>query len=175
MAFLLQPTSYKLQALLTILGIDPGTTSAGYAILDGDRRAPTLRAAGLLSVSSPQPHERLRELHQELQKLIALWNPRIMAIERLFFAKNQKTALAVAEARGAILLTAALAGLSVFEYTPLEIKKALTGDGVADKAGVKKIIHLTIPETKNLAAKDDVFDAIAVALVYCFQYRNHLI
>lgn len=148
---------------MIILGIDPGTTRAGFGIIDCTS-APKLLDCGLLKVSSPAREERLRELHTATQKLISKWRPERLAIERLFFAKNAKTALEVSEARGVILLTTALAGLSVYEYTPLEVKKIVTGDGSADKHQLEKMVRLTFKETKELIAQDDVFDAISLAL-----------
>lgn len=174
---------------MVILGIDPGTTAVGYAILDGGERSCRLLSADLIHispvvtprlsrfqrdrnevaedyyrVSAATSCERLKELSAGVDSLIKRWSPTALAIERLFFAKNQKTALAVAEARGVILLTAALAELMVYEYTPLEIKKAVTGDGGADKLQLQKMVRLSLPETADLKARDDVFDAIGAAL-----------
>lgn len=149
---------------MIILGIDPGTTSIGYAVLKDEGGSLSLLAADKVKISSHHAADRLKELWQEIKKVIARWKPDVAALERLFFAKNQKTALAVAEARGVILLTTALAGLKVYEYTPLEIKKIVTGDGQADKIQVQKMMRLTLPEAKNLKATDDVFDAMALAL-----------
>lgn len=151
-----------------ILGIDPGTTSVGYAVLDTEGRSPRLIDAGLISVKSTAGPLRLEELHRGLTNVIKKWHPRAASVERIFFSKNQKTALAVAEAQGVVLLTTRLAGLKVYEYTPLEVKKAVTGDGKADKMQLIKMVGLTLPEAKNLRARDDVFDAIAVALTCCF-------
>lgn len=125
--------------------------------------APRLLKAGLISIRSDSTAERLRELNRGLTELIKTWQPEVLALERLFFAKNQKTALAVAEARGVILLTAALEGSRVYEYTPLEVKKALTGDGRADKTQIKKVAGWILKDAAELKAPDDVFDAIALA------------
>lgn len=149
---------------MLILGIDPGTISAGYALLENKKGGLRILAADLLKINSPQKEKRLEEIHHGVRVLIESWHPQILAIEGLFFAKNQKTAIDVAQARGVILLTAVLAGLKVYEYTPLEIKKIVSGDGRADKSQIKKILGLTLPEIKNLKAADDVFDAAAVAL-----------
>lgn len=92
-----------------IIGIDPGTTSIGYAILEVEQRTPLLHKAGLITISSLVRSDRLQELHRGVQSLIQEWHPDALAIERLFFTRNQKTALEVAEARGVILLTTALA------------------------------------------------------------------
>lgn len=152
---------------MRILGIDPGTTAVGYAILDVENRIPALRAADLVRIRSRDRSDRLKELHTGIQNLITTWHPDALAIERLFFTRNQKTALEVAEARGVILLTTALAGILTYEYTPLEVKKTVTGDGNADKAQMEKMIRLTMRDAASLNARDDVFDAIGIALT-CF-------
>ena len=161
---------------MIILGIDPGTTSIGYALIKGKSGVkPRLLAADIISITSSSRTDRLRELHQHVSKLLDRWKPDVMAIERIFFAKNTKTALEVSEARGALLLTTTLAGITVYEYTPLEIKLVITGDGRADKTQVKKMIRLTLPENANLKARDDVFDAIAIALTFFFkEHKYHI-
>ncbi len=154
---------------MIILGIDPGTTSIGYAILDCSQKSPKLLEAKLLPMVMVAPEERLVCVHREIKKLIDKWNPHAASVEKLFFAKNAKTAIAVSEARGVILLTAKLAGITVYEYTPLTIKKVVTGDGTADKMQVQKMVRLTLAETADLPAQDDVFDSIASALCCFYQ------
>jgi len=156
---------------MIILGIDPGTTSAGYALLDTEPQFRILDA-GIVAVKNAHAHERLRELNAGLASLIRKWRPASAAIEKLFFARNVKTATTVSEGKGALLLTAILEGIRVYEYTPLEVKKAVTGDGNATKFQVKKMLHLTIPETRQIRARDDVFDAIAVAYTHHLLERN---
>lgn len=156
---------------MIILGIDPGTTAVGYAFLEGGQTVRVLEA-GLLSVRSHASSKRLCEIHDDLTRLIQKWNPDVAGVERLFFTKNIKTALGVSEARGVILLTTALAGLPTLEYTPLEVKKVVTGDGNADKNQMKKMIQLTLKDTRKFTFRDDVFDAIGIALT-CF-YTAHL-
>jgi len=148
---------------MVILGIDPGTTAIGYAILNCAGPTAKILAADTVKITSRDGVSRLRELHSGIKKVVSRWKPEAVAVERLFFAKNQKTALAVAEARGVILLTTALAGLKFYEYTPLEIKRAVTGDGRADKEQIKKMVHLIFPQKDIAGARDDVFDAIAIA------------
>lgn len=155
-----------------ILGIDPGTTAAGYAFIDGDN--PVLRTAGILSVRAETPESRLRELHEGMQALMRRWKPEAVALEKLFFASNARTAMAVAEARGVLLLTAVLGGTNVYEYTPAEIKKTITGQGNADKQQVRKMLSLTMPETRKLKGRDDMFDAIAVALTCHYKEKGRL-
>lgn len=157
---------------MIILGIDPGTTLIGYSVIDASEREPRLLDAGLLCVGAPSTDQRLKEIHEEILRIIRLWNPSDMSVEKLYFATNLKTAMAVSEARGVILLTAALAGLKVYEYSPLAIKKMITGDGKADKRAVEKMLRMTIPEAAKLKARDDVFDAIAAALTCCYLEKN---
>lgn len=156
---------------MIILGLDPGTASVGYAILEAGPRL-RLCDAGLLAVKSREPGERLAELHRSLAALIKKWKPAAAAVEKLFFAANAKTAMAVSEARGVLLLTAVLAGTTLYEYNPAAIKKTITGQGNADKTQMRKMVLLTLPETRRLRAQDDVFDAIAAALTCHFRERS---
>lgn len=158
---------------MIILGIDPGTTAIGCAIVEA-AVPPRLLHSQLLNIHSRDPTERLCQIHTGMDALIKQWRPQVASVEKIFFAANTKTAIAVAQARGVILLTAGLRGISVSEYTPREIKKALTGDGAADKTQIKKMVQLTVPEAACLAARDDVFDAIASALACCFHEKLHL-
>ncbi len=158
---------------MIILGVDPGTTSAGFGVLSCASSLKLLDC-GLLKILSKSRNLRLGELYKELHKLIKKWEPQALAVEKVFFAKNAKTALEVSEARGVILLITALARLPVYEYTPLEVKKIVTGDGRADKRQLEKMVRLTLPETKEMKARDDVFDAIALALACYFNERNFL-
>ena len=156
---------------MIILGIDPGTTAIGYAFIENPL-APRALTSGLLTIHADSAADRLKELHKELTALIDQWRPDVLAVEKIFFSRNVKTAIEVAQARGVILLTSSLAGLRVYEYTPLEVKKVITGDGNADKLQVKKIVQLTLKEMAQVSARDDVFDAIAIALTYCFRERR---
>ena len=158
---------------MIILGIDPGTTSIGYAVLDcTNRREPRILEARLLSLVSVALEDRLMTVHSEIKKIITQWHPHAASVEKLFFAKNTKTAMAVSETRGVILLTVKLAGIKVYEYAPLTIKKVVTGDGSADKAQVQKMGRLILQEASALASQDDVFDAIASALCCLYQQRE---
>src|SRR3989338_1612385 len=152
---------------MIIIGIDPGTNAIGFAALESGK-PPHLLEAGLFPIAATDQSERLAELHRAMAGLIARIKPDAVAVEKLFFAKNAKTAMTVAEARGVILLTAALARVTVYEYAPVEIKKTVAGHGGADKKAVEKMLFLTLPETRTIRARDDVFDAIAVALTCHF-------
>ena len=153
---------------MIILGIDPGTTSIGFAVLDCGPKKPVLLDAGLLDTAL-RPPERFLRTHDAIRTLISRWEPTSVAVEKLFFEKNKKTAMAVSETRGIILLTAALQKITLFEYTPLEVKKAVTGHGSADKMQVEKIVRISISGAESLKARDDVFDAIAIA------FTSHLL
>lgn len=147
---------------MIILGIDPGTVKIGYSILD-TKNGPKVLDYGLISIKSKDKTERLAEIAKNIRSIIPKWQVNALSIEELFFFKNAKTVISVAEARGAIILTAVEAGLKVYEYTPLEVKQRVTGFGRADKKQVEKMVRiLTKLETPRLA--DDVTDAIAIAL-----------
>lgn len=154
---------------MIILGFDPGTSRIGYAVLENRGHKIYLREAGLLGGDTNKGPYSLAKIHENTLVLLKRWRPEAVAIERLFFYKNQKSALAVAEARGVLVLTTTLAGLKVYEYTPLEVKKIVTGDGRADKTQVQKMIRLTLGLEKNLKGPDDITDAVAIALTHYFQ------
>lgn len=158
---------------MRILAIDPGYERLGIAVLE---KLPKQKEVLLYSVcvrtQKELPHAvRLLSIATEVRNVIEKFNPEACAIERLFLVVNQKTVMPVAEARGAVLVEAARAGLSVHEYTPLQIKIAVTGYGRSEKhqvtAMVKKLI--SIPTAKRL---DDEYDAIAVGLT-CLASTNN--
>jgi len=149
-----------------ILGIDPGTTGMGYAILDAVGQGGSLVASGMVEVPKEAPAaERLLAIGTALDLLIAEHAPVAVAVERLFFNRNARTAMAVAEARGVVLLCAARARLPVAEYTPGEVKLAVTGNGGADKRTVQRMVALLITLERPITA-DNVADAIAIALTH---------
>ena len=149
---------------MIILGIDPGFERMGCAVLEKSPGGEKLIYSSCLVSSKNDPHEkRLLVLAEGLKKIIKKFKPDAMAIEKLFFTANQKTALKVAEARGVALLLAAENNFKVFEFTPLEVKMAMTGYGRAEKDQVRKMaqVMLKMSESKKL---DDEIDAIAIAL-----------
>ena len=149
---------------MRIVGIDPGTNRIGYALLDGTGIAPRLIAAETITIAGRQhPGSRLDLLAQALTERLDRDRPHGVAIEKIFFSKNAKTALAVAEARGVILLTAWRHVPSIWEYAPLEVKMAIAGYGRLDKAAVRRAVAALLPDAR-LPAGDDAIDAIAIAL-----------
>lgn len=150
---------------MRILGIDPGTARIGYGLIECTPEGNELRALrwGVLEVAPKHAAARMRELTERVEALIAECAPDHAGIEKLYFARNKKTALAVAEARGAILSVIGRAGIPVVELGPAEVKIAVTNYGLADKrmvaAMVKKILRL-----KGPTGHDDASDALAAAL-----------
>lgn len=161
---------------MTILGIDPGLAATGWGVIQlpavSHRRSAKGRVGewevveyGCIKTSAKTLRaERLSEIHQEIKNLIKELKPDIMAIEELFFGANAKTAMKVGEARGAILLAGGEAHLEIKEYTPLQIKVALTGYGRAEKLQVQKMVQRFL-NLSELPKPDHAADALACA--YC--------
>ena len=154
-----------------ILGIDPGTTGMGFAILDASREPPVVIDRGLI----PTPKlgttaERLVAIGDAIDGLIAAHRPADLVLERLNFNKNVKTAMLVAEARGIALLCGARAGLKISEYTPQEVKLSVTGSGSADKGQVQRMLHLVL-RLEGPITQDNVADAVAIALTHAQRVR----
>lgn len=153
---------------MIILGIDPGTTRIGYALLDKkENTGVDLITYGCLELKNKTQIERLTEISRLISDLIVRYHPKILAIEKLFFTKNAKTALSVAEARGVIINTAASLNLEVLEFTPLEVKVAVTGYGKAEKKEVQKMVCRLL-NLKEIPQPDDAADAIAIGLTACY-------
>jgi len=151
---------------MRILGIDPGYAIIGYGIIDFLGGKYKTLSYGAITTSSDTPFtKRLELIYDELELIIAKTKPQVAAIERLYFQNNQKTAIDVAQARGVIMLALQKSKLPVFEYTPLQIKTALTGYGRAKKPQMMEIVrrHLGL---KEVPKPDDTADALAVALCH---------
>ena len=147
------------------LGIDPGTRRIGYGVVE--KRADgslVMKDAGILAIRSTDDIGALAETKQGIRAVIERYNPDVVGIEKLYFAKNQKTALAVAQARGVLLLTVHEANLPIREFTPNEIKLGITGYGLSDKKAVLKMVRLILGE-HDLRVIDDASDALAGAIM----------
>ena len=149
---------------MIVLGIDPGTAALGYGVIE--RTGGRLRAIdhGCLVTSPDLPMpERLLAIHGLLDDLLALHQPAIVAVERLFFSRNVQTAMAVGHARGVVLLAAAEHGRPVREATPNEVKSAIAGYGAADKEQVQRMVQLVLGMAE-LPRPNDAADALAIAV-----------
>ena len=160
---------------MIILGIDPGTARIGYALLDKKEDAKVdLITYGCLELPNKKQVERLAEISRLISDLIAQYHPEILAIEKLFFTKNVKTALSVAEARGVIINRASASNLDVLEFTPLEVKVATTGYGKAEKKEIQKMVCRLLNLEKT-PQPDDASDAIAIGLAACYTNQKLII
>ncbi len=149
------------------VGIDPGTGTTGYGIVGLTQKGDfALLACGVIRTPPHTPmHLRLQELFNDLRKLIAEFHPQTLAVEKLFFGRNVTTAITVGQARGIVLLTAALGQIDVAEYTPAEVKQAIAGYGNADKQQVQEMVQriLDLPE---IPRPDDAADGVAIAVCH---------
>jgi len=145
------------------LGIDPGSRRVGYGVVKKEKGDFRLIAAGLLRITSPDDSQALREAQGEIEKLILLHKPDVCGVEKIFFSKNRRTGIAVAQTRGVLLAALAKKDIHPQEFSPNEIKLSIAGWGKADKKSVEKMVRLTLREP-DLRAVDDVYDALAVAL-----------
>ena len=153
------------------IAIDPGFERLGIAVLDGDASRPNIHYSACFKTSPKDPFEkRLSQVGKEILRVIKKYKPETLAIETLFFTTNQKTVMRVAEVRGAIIYLASSNNLSIFEYTPLQIKIAVTGYGRADK---KQVISM-VARISSLKKKalDDEYDAIAIGITHLASYKT---
>ena len=152
---------------MVILGFDPGLATLGYGVIktDGKGRAEMLDYGIISTPQTVKFPDRLIMLEKGIEQVIDTFKPDEIAIEELFFAKNVKTGINVAHARGVLLLTAKKKISKIFEYTPLQIKQALTGYGRADKNQIQQMVK-TFLKLKTVPKPDDAADALAVALTH---------
>lgn len=156
---------------MIILGIDPGFGIAGYGVLSLEGNIFKHIAHGVVETTkNVDLSYRLKELYDDFTKLLETYKPNEVAIEKLFFSRNITTGIAVGEARGVLILASIQCGLTVFEYTPHQVKKAVTGQGRATKSQVQRMIKilLNLPETPR---PDDAADALAIA--WCHGTNRH--
>ena len=149
-----------------ILGIDPGTAILGWGLIEknGDVIKPLKYGCIKTAVNTFLP-DRLLVIYRSLCDIIEQNNPDVLSIEELFYFKNEKTVMSVAQARGVAIVAARVNGISVFEYTPLQIKQALTGYGRADKQQMQEMVRVTC-KLKVCPKPDDAADALAVAICH---------
>ena len=149
---------------MIILGIDPGTATTGYGVLESvGGKLKMIEHGCVLTDKSLEMPERLDILGQGLREIIDRFSPEVMAVEELFFFKNKKTVISVGQARGVAVFVGKNAGLSIHEYTPLQVKQAVTGYGRAEKKQVQMMVK-NILKLKDIPKPDDAADALAVAI-----------
>ncbi len=154
---------------LRVLGIDVGTATTGWSIIDKDNQAANhmkLVEYGIITTYPQQAMpERLEIVYNELSAIIDKFQPQQFAIESLFFFKNQKTVMSVSQVRGVMLLIAQQKRLQIFEYTPLQVKSGVTGYGRAEKKQVQKMVKLIL-NMDHIPKPDDAADAIAIGITH---------
>lgn len=164
---------------MIILGIDPGTASVGFGVINKiqNLKSKTLNKFRCLDYGVIQTSpdfaapERLKKINNELSKLIKKYQPKALTIESLFFFRNFKTAIPVSQASGVILLTAAKNNLPVYQFTPLQVKLAITGFGWSEKKIVQKRVE-SLLKLKEKIKSDDAADALAVALAFYLKRKK---
>lgn len=154
-----------------IIGIDPGTGILGFGVIDVEKSNMTLVDAGVIKTPVHEEDSvRLETIFNELSEIIDQNKPTVMAVEKLFFAQNVTTAMSVAQARGVVLLLGKQHKMELFEYTPLQIKQAITGYGKAEKAQMQEMVR-TILKLKSIPKPDDAADALAAAICCSMNMR----
>ena len=152
---------------MTILGIDPGLATVGYGVIDYDGNKITLIDYGTLETPAGLSlAERLDMLYELMSELIDRFHPEDIAYEELFFAKNVKTGIAVAHARGVLVAAAYKKVKKLYEYTPLQVKQAVVGYGRAEKEQVQSMVKIMLG-LKKIPKPDDAADALAMAICHC--------
>lgn len=160
---------------MVILGIDPGLATLGYGVIevDGDRRRVIQYGTLTTPAGVPMP-QRLRAVFRGMNQLMDIYQPEEVAFEELFFSKNITTGMAVSMARGVALVAVAERTPNLYEYTPMQIKQAVTGYGGADKHQVQQMVRMLL-NMKEIARPDDAADALAVALTHAnSMHAKHL-
>jgi crossover junction endodeoxyribonuclease RuvC len=163
---------------MIIIGIDPGSVIVGYSIINKKtaQQLEVIDFGCIITDKFATTGERLQYIYKEITKLIKKYKPDILSVETLFFFKNLKTVMPVSQTRGVILLAGAENKLLVYEFTPLQMKMAITGYGRAEKKQIKQMIEKTVDiggfdMTKNNRKKDDAFDALGVAI--CASFKSY--
>jgi crossover junction endodeoxyribonuclease RuvC len=158
---------------MRVLGIDPGTAITGYAIIEEDEHgALKLVTLGVINTPAHTPlSSRLQMIYEGLSEIVNKFQPEASAVEQLFFSKNARTAMSVGHARGVTLLALSNAGLTIHEYTPMQIKQAVTGYGGARKQQIQEMVRMLL-NLSSIPKPDDAADAAAVAI--CCLYRSKI-
>ncbi len=157
---------------MIIFGIDPGVADTGYGIIKTDgQKLSCLDYGSIKTKAKTELGERLEIISKELDKIIKKHKPDLIAVEQLFFCKNIKTALVVGQARGVVLLTARQSKIPTVEFTPLQVKQAVSSYGQASKTQVQKMVKILL-DLKEMPRPDDAADALAIAICAVNSSRN---
>jgi len=156
---------------MIILGIDPGYAIVGWGILDYQgNKFRVLDYGAITTDASMEMYARFQSIHNDLNRIIELYQPEAMAIEELFFNSNRSTAINVAQARGVLLLSALNHNVPIFEYTPLQVKQAVAGYGRAEKQQVQQMTKMLL-NLESVPKPDDTADALAIAICHAHSYN----
>jgi len=151
---------------MRILGIDPGTAITGFGVIDYDGGSFKFVDAGVIRTPKEQPmNERLSTVYDEMHELLKEFKPDVMSIELLFFARNVTTAMTVGQSRGIVMLAATQAGVPIYEYTPMQVKQAVTGYGKADKKQIQEMVK-NLLKLDQIPKPDDAADGLAIAITH---------
>ncbi|MEZ4180558.1 MAG: crossover junction endodeoxyribonuclease RuvC [Candidatus Doudnabacteria bacterium] len=149
---------------MVILGIDPGTATTGFGVIEKQNNKFLILEYGVINTDKSLPQaQRLQTIYDDLSLIIDKHQPIAVGIEKLFFSNNQKTAMTVSESRGVVLLKLQQKNIKIFEYTPLQVKNILCGYGQADKKQIQTMVQQTFG-LQSLPKPDDAADALAIAL-----------
>lgn len=159
---------------MRILGIDPGIAIVGFGLIDADRGRTQLLNYGAITTPAGLPlARRLVQIEQDMEALIAQLKPDAIAVEELFFSNNITTGIAVAHGRGIILCTAEKSGVPLYEYTPMQVKQAITGYGKAVKKQIQEMTRIML-HLESVPKPDDTADALGMAIAHCHCSRSRL-
>lgn len=150
---------------MIILGIDPGTARMGYGVIDYASSARLVDCGVIETPTQTSMPERLRILFEAVTSHLETYRPAVLSVEQLFFARNVTTAITVGQARGVVLLAAAIKGIPVVEYTPSEVKQAIVGYGKADKGQIQEMVRMIL-NLDEAPRPDDAADAVALAICH---------
>lgn len=154
---------------MRILGIDPGTAITGFGVIDTEGSRFKFVDAGVIRTPKEQPmNERLATVYDEIKELITEFKPDVMSIELLFFARNVTTAMTVGQSRGIVMLAATQAKIPIYEYTPMQVKQAVTGYGKADKKQIQEMVK-NLLKLDQIPKPDDAADGLAIAITHAGQ------
>lgn len=154
---------------MIILGLDPGTATTGFGIVEttAQDKLSCLHYGAIITPANTKDEERLITIHSELKSILKEFKPDAVSIEKLYFFKNQKTVIPVSQARGVLLLTIANLKIPIFEFTPPQVKMAVTGYGRAQKKQVQEMVKRLL-ELEKIPKPDDAADALALAIAYSY-------